>query len=110
MEDFPHSPINRLPNLILYRLKNIKQSHPYDQLHFMDAKRLDTYMPGDIFGEICVLWTGETPGENAVTSFNGVKVSVRRLLYHNYIADITGMIGIKTRCKNKLCCTIEHLY
>ena len=80
-------------------------------MSFQDLKRLDKYIEGDIFEDECVRYNGEMKKNTAIFSFKGKKVSLHRLLYHNFINRIERSDFIKFKCPNKgICATISHFY
>ena len=67
---------------------NIKEIGNYGKMDFHDIKRLDMYIKGNIFvSDNCCLYTGEIKKKYSTISYKGKKVSVLRLLYHNYITN-----------------------
>ena len=104
------SPQDRLINLHAFQRRNVEQKGNYDMLSFTDLKRIDLYINGNIFGNECCLWNGEFNSRNySVTSFQGNKVSILRLLYHNYVDDLDEKDRLKYLCENKKkCCCLNH--
>jgi len=90
--------------------ENINDVGNYGKLDFHDIKRLDTYIKGNIFvGDKCCLYTGEIKKKYSTISYNGKKVSVLRLLYHNYIDDINHEDNLEYLCDNPgICCNLRH--
>lgn len=90
--------------------KNIKEIGNYGKLDFQDIKRLDTYIKGNIFvSEDCCIYTGETKKKYSTISYKGKKVSVLRLLYHNYIDDVLSDDILEYLCDNPgICCNLNH--
>lgn len=103
---------NNLKKLINNQRQDIKKSGNYSKMSFRDLKRLDTYVQGDMFvDEECVRYTGELKKNTAIFSFKGRKVSLHRLLYHNYVNSITRNDIIKFKCPNiGICANINHIY
>lgn len=103
---------NNLKKLIKQQRNNIRKSGNYNKMTFKDLKRLDNYIEGDIFDEEnCIRYNGELKKNTAIFSFKGKKVSLHRLLYHNFIDPITRSDIIKFKCPNKgLCCNLNHIY
>ena len=83
-----------------------------------DKKRILAKCDGDIFGDECVLWRGETITKNKKgaqhgrTSFRAKKVLVHRLLYHNFVKNLTdSKMHVLHRCEsNGQCVCLRHLY
>ena len=82
------SPQDRLSQLMAHQRRNIKPSGNYDTMSFDDLKRIDRYIHDDIFNlQHCCLYKGERHLNYTTISFRGKKVSLLRLLYHNYITS-----------------------
>ena len=107
-EHFENSPQMRLVHLLMNKRKDIGDSGHYGELTQPDVIRLDKYIGGDIFGDTCVEWIGERKNTYSTLSFRRKKVSLLRLLYHNYIGDVEGVKIIQCE-KTKNCCTISHI-
>lgn len=92
------------------RPKNeIKDIGNYGLLDFNDIKRLDMYLKGNIFSRSCCLYLGEIKNKYSTISYKGKKVSVLRLIYHNYVDDITTSDTLEYTCQNAgTCCNINH--
>lgn len=103
---------NLFLKLIKNQRKNIKKIGNYGKLSFEDIKRIDKYIEEDIFeGKECIIYKGEIKKNYATMSYKGKKVSVHRLLYHNYIDDINETDHIVFLCNNKsICCNLLHFY
>jgi hypothetical protein len=103
---------NNLKKLIKNQRQDIRKSGNYNKMSFKDLKRLDTYIEGDIFNnDNCIRYTGELKKNTAIFSFKGKKVSLHRLLYHNFINPIIRSDILKFKCPNKgLCCSLDHIY
>ena len=97
-------------NLIKKQRKNIRQKGNYGKLSFDDIKRVDKYLKRNIFDNSdCCIYKGELKKNYATISFKGKKVSVHRLLYHNYISKITDGDYVTFSCNNKgACCNLQH--
>ena len=97
-------------NLIKKQKNNIPNVGNYSKLTFDDIKRLDKYIKGNIFNSYaCCIYKGELKKAYATISFKGKKVSVHRLLYHNYIDNITKDDYVYFSCYNKgACCNLNH--
>ena len=97
--------------LIKKQRKNIPNIGNYGRLSFDDIKRIDRYITDNIFDENnkCCLYRGELKKSYATISFRSRKVSVHRILYHNYIGNILPNDYIIFTCKNKgVCCKLSH--
>ena len=91
--------------------KDIQPSGNYDKMTFEDAKRVDLNIMADIFdSDECCCYLGEiTNGTYSCTSFKKKKVSVLRLLHHNYTCHIDNKSVIEYLCKNRgICCNLKH--
>lgn len=103
---------NNLSVIIKRQRNDIKKSGNYNKMTFRDLKRLDNYIEGNIFtSDDCVRYTGELKKNTAIFSFKGKKVSLHRLMYHNFIDHITRNDIIKFKCPNKgICANLTHIY
>ena len=101
----------KLRYLIMFQRKNIPIVGNYGKLTFKDLKRLDLYMPANIFlSEKCILYTGERKNDYITISYITKKISVLRMLYHNYIGDIESKDRLVYLCENSgVCCNINHV-
>lgn len=100
--------------IFLKFLENQKDSIPtyqnYGKMSFEDIQRIERNIQADIFSDICCIYKGEVKNGFASISYKGKKVSVQRLLYHNYIGMIRRNQIIQYSCDNKgLCCCLSHL-
>ena len=104
-----------LIELIKSQLKNI----PSDKrLSYDDLKRISKFLNKTIFNNECSLWTGNvTIIKNDIKNtyinfyYTGKKHSIHRLLYNNFIGELSDSEYIKFKCKNKgRCCNINHFY
>ena len=99
-------------NLLKKQRKIIPMIGNYGKLSFEDIKRLDKYIDVNIFdtdNDECIIYKGELKKNYATISFKSRKVSVHRLLYHNYINDINESDQILFHCENKsTCCNLSH--
>lgn len=105
------SPQLYLRNLIRHQRINIGDVGLYGKLRFEDLKRIDLYTPGDmIVSKECVEYMGEITKSGYMNiSYKGKKVSLLRLLYHNYIDEIEPKYTMVQTCGNKKCVNINHL-
>jgi hypothetical protein len=104
-----------LNELIKKQLKSV----PNDKkLRYNDLKRLCKYLNSSIFDEdICSLWTGYITNINNVSKgvyinfyFKGKKTALHRLLYANFVGDLSDDEYLKFSCENKgKCCNLAHL-
>ena len=103
---------DNLKCLIQKQRKNIRKSGNYNKMSFRDLKRLDTYIEGDIFNsDDCIRYNGEVKKNTAIFSFKGKKVSLHRLLFHNFVDHIIRSNVIKFKCPNRgLCTNLNHIY
>jgi len=98
--------------LIKKQRKNISVDK---KLSLSDLKRISLQLSNSIFTEKCVLWEGyvtEIKNTNALVNFffNGKKQALHRLLYNNFIEDISENEYLKFSCENKgKCCSIIHI-
>lgn len=104
-------------NLIFQELiKNQRKNLLNDRkLSLSDLKRISTYLNTSIFNEECSLWTGyitEIKNSSFFINFffNGKKQALHRLLFYNYIDDVSDNEYLKFSCENKgKCCCIKHI-
>jgi len=82
-----------------------------------DKKRILAKCDGDIFGDQCVLWRGSTKGrskghQHGHVRFGGNVVLVHRLLYHNFVGNLTdSKEHVLHRCDTDgRCVCLQHLY
>lgn len=103
---------NNFKKLIQNQLPDIRKSGNYSKMSFRDLKRLDMYVEGNIFdNDNCIRYIGELKKNTAIFSFKGKKVSLHRLLYHNFINPIIRTDIIKFKCPNKgVCANINHIH
>ena len=85
------------------------------KLSFSDIKRLSSYLNSSLFTLTCSLWTGyvtEIKNSSVFVNFffNGKKQALHRILYYNFVDDISENEYLKYTCENKgKCCCINHL-
>ena len=104
---------SNLKKLIQNQREDIRKSGNYSKMSFRDLKRLDMYVQGDMFDDDnqCIRYIGELKKNTAIFSFKGKKVSLHRLIYHNFIDHIVRNDIIKFKCPNKgICSNINHIY
>jgi hypothetical protein len=104
-----------LKELLINQLKNV---NPNKKLNYGDMKRISKFLTNTIFHEIdCALWNGYVTNEKNQTKgtyinfyFNKKKIALHRLLYLNYIGEISNKEYIRFTCENKgKCCNINHM-
>jgi hypothetical protein len=108
-------------NNIFFRellVKQLKNVCPTKKLSYNDIKRISNYLNVSIFdNNKCSLWNGYITNEKNQTKgtyinfyYNKKKIALHRLLYINYIGEITNDEYIKFSCENKgKCCNINHM-
>lgn len=105
--------------LLVELIQNQKKTVSNDKkLLYNDLKRISKYLTSSIFGEECSLWNGyitiiKNDEKNSYINFYycGKKYSLYRLLYANYIGELSDSEYIKFKCPNKgRCCNINHFY
>lgn len=109
--------MNNNQNIIFQELiKNQRKNLPPERkLNLSDLKRLSTYLSKSIFIEECSIWNGYiTEFKNNTFYinffFSGKKHALHRLLYFNFIADISSNEYLKHNCANKgRCCSLNHI-
>lgn len=108
--------MNKSPQLTLCSLLSnqrkgeIPDKNNYGKMSFDDVKRIDKYIGADIFDEDkCIEYKGEIKKNYTTISYNRKKVSVQRLLFHNYVDDIEKRDVIEYLCELKgKCVNINH--
>ncbi len=104
-----------LKELLNRQRKNICASK---KLLFNDIKRISKFLSDSIFDENkCSLWTGYITNEKNQSKgtyinfyFNKKKIALHRLLFINFIGEISNDEYIKFSCDNKgKCCNIHHM-
>jgi hypothetical protein len=106
--------------LILRELmsKQIKNVQLTKKLQFSDLKRISKYIDSSIFDENnCSMWNGYITNINNITKgtyvnfyFRKKKVALHRLLYNNFLGDLSEDEYLKFSCENKgKCCNIHHM-
>jgi hypothetical protein len=117
-----------LVDLIKNQKKNISVKK---KLLYNDLKRISKYINTSIFDDTvldgtdddtlkgnCSIWNGyitiiKNEEKNSYINFyfNGKKYALHRLLYINYIGELSDSEYIKFKCINKgKCCNIHHFY
>ena len=87
------------------------------KLQFSDIKRICKYLSASIFDEDCSLWDGYITNMGEMNKstyinfyFKKKKVALHRLLYGNFVEQLSDDEYLKFTCDNKgLCCTLSHL-
>jgi len=104
-----------LNDMLKKQLKTISHDK---KLKYNDLKRLCKYINGNIFDETkCCIWNGyitnvnnESKGVYINFYFKGKKAALHRLLYINFVGELTDDEYLKFSCDNKgKCCNIAHL-
>jgi hypothetical protein len=104
-----------LKELLINQLKNINTNK---KLNYGDMKRISKFLNNSIFHETdCSLWNGYITNEKNHTKgtyinfyFNKIKIALHRLLYINYVGEISNKEYIRFTCDNKgKCCNINHM-
>jgi hypothetical protein len=112
-ENVNHGKIDMLSDMIINQRKDIVETQNYGKMLFKDLKRLEKYLPKNIFHtDECVIYSGYINKQKFICGFyfNKKKVLVNRLLYHNFIGHLDNNIIIENTCENKgICCNIKHL-
>lgn len=105
--------------ILVELIQNQKKTVPNDKkLLYNDLRRISKYLSRSIFCNECSLWNGYvTTIKNDDKSsyinfyFNGKKYALHRLLYQNYVGELSDGEYIKFNCPNKgKCCAIGHFY
>jgi hypothetical protein len=106
---------NLLKELLSKQVKNIDA---YKKLQFADMRRICKYISTSIFDQNkCCIWNGYITNINNSAKgtyinfyFQKKKKALHRLLYINFIGELTNNEYLKFSCENKgYCCNIYHL-
>ncbi len=104
-----------LNELLTYQLKTINIDF---KLQYSDMKRICKYIDTSIFDEnVCCLWKGYVTNENNTNKgtyinfyFKKKKAALHRLLYANFVEELSNNEYLKFNCENRgKCCNIKHL-
>jgi len=104
-----------LNELLSKQRKNITTDK---KLQYSDLKRICKFLSSSIFdSNNCSLWTGYVTNANNINKgvyinfyFRNKKIALHRLLYINFIDDLSDNEYLKFSCINKgKCCCIAHL-
>lgn len=107
--------VSILNELLSKQLKNISSDK---KLQYADLKRISKYISTSVFDENqCCIWNGYVTNTNNMNKgiyinffFRGNKVALHRLLYSNFIGELSPCEYLKFTCENKgKCCNILHL-
>ena len=99
-------------DLIKNQRKNISNDR---KLSLSDLKRISSYLNKSIFTDECSLWDGYITEIKNTTCFinffyNGKKQALHRLLFYNYVDEVSDNEYLKYSCENKgKCCCIKHI-
>lgn len=106
---------NLLNEMATRQLKNIQQGK---RMQYNDLRRVYKHIDDSIFNKNnCCLWRGyitndDDPSKGTYINFyfNGKKIALHRLLYQNFVGNVTKNEYLKFTCENKgKCCNINHL-
>lgn len=104
-----------LAELLVNQLKNVCSTK---KLNYGDIKRISKFISSSIFNkDVCSIWNGYITNEKKNNKgtyinfyFKKKKIALHRLLYHNYIGELSDKEYIKFNCVNKgKCCNIYHM-
>lgn len=104
-----------LKELIRNQRSNVDEDK---KLYLQDIQRICKNVSSSPFHKTdCCLWEGYITNLNKVNKgtyinfyFRHKKVALHRLMYANYVGEISNNDYLKYTCKNKgLCCNIHHL-
>lgn len=104
-------------NELLHEMLDKQRKNINKKLTYNDMARIVKNINKSIFGNECSLWEGYVTNiNNNVKSqyinfyFKDRKIALHRLLYLNFIGDISDNEYIKFKCTNKgVCCNVNHL-
>ena len=101
--------------LINKRLNYIPEDR---KLNYRDIKRIRKCIQTSIFDkDNCSIWNGYVTNKNKIDKgtyinfyYNKKKQALHRLLYSNYIEELSEDEYLKFNCKHKgICCNVHHL-
>jgi hypothetical protein len=104
-----------LKELVDKQLKSIQSNK---RLQFNDLKRISKYVDTSIFdSNVCAMWNGYITNINNAAKgtyinfyFRQNKVTLHRLLYSNFVGELSENEYLKFNCSNKgKCCNIHHM-
>jgi hypothetical protein len=104
------SPQLKLYHYVHNQRKDIPDTGNYGKMTYEDIKRIDRFVHENIFTSTkCCLYQGEVKKTYCTMSYNSKKISVLRLIYHNYVGDIDKSDTIEYLCENSgICCNLAH--
>jgi len=88
---------------------DVKQIGNYGRLRHLDVIRLANCCDGNIFESKCVGYNGLIKNNTPLFSYKSKKVSLLRLMYHNFKGDVVKGDEIKCDCEIH-CVNINHIY
>ena len=99
--DNPHPNVVSLNQLYRNQLKDVKKFENYGRMNFSEIQRLQRYFDGDIFQfcDCCLL-----KKKSNTFAYSGKKVSIHKLLFHNYIDSLKNKKHIVFFCDNRSRC------
>jgi len=92
------------------QLKSVQELGKYSKMTLHHFSLLSKYITGDfINSNDCVIYTGQISGKVCIMSFKGNKVSVCRLMYINFVGNLTETQSVTTKetCQRG-CCNVKH--
>ena len=104
-----------IKEMITKQLKNIEKKNKFS---YNDIQKISKNLNSSIFDDNdCSIWTGYITNDNKKNKgryvnfyFNKKKTALRRLLYINFICDVSANEYIKYTCPNKgKCCNVNHM-
>ena len=114
-----HNPVANNNHLLKELLKRQRKDVDEDKkLYLHDIKRICKNISSSIFsGDDCCIWNGYITNLNKANKgtyinfyFRQRKVALHRLLYLNYVGDLSNSEYLKFSCENKgICCNVHHL-
>jgi hypothetical protein len=104
------TPVQKYRLMFSKQLKDVPTMGNYGKIGLSEIKRLELNIYGNFFSDECAIYKGEQKegGYSAIT-YNNKKVSVVKLLYHNYVRSINENDVYKKKCKTKYCVTLSHM-
>ena len=91
------------------QLQDVPVHGPYQKMSLTDFENLYHKLdyPMNIFSDSCCLYQGKLQ-RGLVITYKTKKVTLNRLLVHNFLSSMDGQSRLSRACKNPLCVTLSH--
>lgn len=88
--------------------KQLTDVNEYSRLSINDLLRLSKFIDDNFLTNKCCVWKGYAHRRAINFYFANSKVSLKRLLYENFIGPVSSDDRIFLICKTPLCCNVNH--